>query len=371
MNQTNKSTNTMPSQNIIITYYVQRYRPTYEAISKEVQLLAAHFAQQPHHTTHIYDLHLDGLHHIQKNQQITSHHFALYPLLFPFAYKQSKKSQINHIYTSLGDLPYLHIISLKNTILTAAASCNLKKIKSRLKQLQKIKKIIVETNHQKQQLLSLNIPEQHIQLIYPPVNLNTFTYHFPPKNQPFTILYASCPTRATDFEKRGINLLIETAKQLPHIQFLLAWRSSNEVYHHMQSLLQKNHITNIILHNEILTDMNALYAKVHCTIIPYTIQDDFLKMIPNSAIESLAAGKPVLASTKTEIANVISFPENPSGISFEPTPQHLRKAITLLQKKYTSRQKNCQPTAKSLFSQEIFLKKYEKIYLEISEGKKT
>ena len=362
MNQTNKSTNTIPSPNLTITYYVQRYRPTYEAISKEVQLLATHFAQQPHYTTHIYDLHLDGLRNIQKNQQITSHHFALYPLLFPLAYNQSKKSKINHIYTSLGDLPYLTLLPKSNTLLTAAASCNLKKIKTRLTQLKKIKKIIVETNHQKQQLLSLNIPEQHIELIYPPVNLNSFTYQSPPKHQPFTILYASCPTRTTDFEKRGINLLMETAKQLPHIQFLLAWRSSNEVYHHMQSLLQKNHITNIILHNEILTDMNALYAKVHCTIIPYTIQDDFLKMIPNSAIESLAAGKPVLTSTKTEIASLISSPKKPSGLSFDPSPQHLSYAIALLQKKYPALQKNCQPTAQSLFSQEIFLKKYEKIY---------
>jgi glycosyltransferase involved in cell wall biosynthesis len=351
-----------------ITYYVQRYRPQYEAISKEIELLATHFSTQSHTTTHIHDLHLDGHTNFKKTHSQTSFHFAYYPLLFPTTILKSKKSDINHIYTSLGDLPYLPLLSTLNpntTILTAAASCNEKKIKSRLPYLKKIKQIIVETKHHQQLLLDLNIPQEKIKLIYPPVNLNTFTYHPLLKQQPFTILYASCPTRYTDFKKRGIYLLIETAKQLPNINFLLLWRHG--AYQDIITILKKENIQNITITNEIITDMNSYYAKVHCTITPYTIQDDFLKLIPNSAIESLAAGKPILASTKTEIAQIITTEQ--SGVSFEPNPSSLIEAITKLQKKYDAYRKKCVPTAKKYFNQETFLEEYTKIYNSIQQKK--
>ncbi len=352
-----------------ITYYVQRYRPQYEAISKEVQLLATHFATQQNTTTHIHNLHLDGLKNRTKTPLQTSFHFAYYPLLFPTTIIKSKKSNINHIYTSLGDLPYLPLLSAltpSTTILTAAASCNEKKIKSRISYLKKIHQIIVETKYQQQQLLKLGLPPEKIQLIYPPVNLNTFTYLPPPKNQPFTILYASCPTRRADFEKRGIYLLIETAKQLPEIQFILLWRHG--AYQDILAILNKENIQNIKIINEIITDLNPYYAKTHCTIIPYTIQDDYLKLIPNSAIESLAAGKPVLASTKTEIANIIT--QEQCGISFEPNKESLRNAITKLQKQYTTYQKKSRNTAHKYFNQEKFLEEYTKIYNEIPKEHK-
>ena len=348
-----------------LTYYVQRYRPTYEAISKEVQLLATHFANQKNTTTHIHDLHLDGLKNIKKTHSHTSFHFAYYPLLFPATIIQCKKSNINHIYTSLGDLPYLPLLSTINpntTILTAAASCNEKKIKSRISYLKKIKKIIIETKHHQQILLNLGISQNQIKLIYPPVNLNTFTYQAPPKNQPFTILYASCPTRKEDFQKRGIYLLIETAKQLPHIQFLLLWR--NSAHKEIIDLLKKENLQNITITNEIIQNMDLYYAKTHCTIIPYTIQDDFLKLIPNSAIESLAAGKPVLASTKTEIAQIIT--KEQSGLSFEPTPESVIKAIQQIKENYTVYHKRCTSIAKKYFDQQKYMREYTKIYHEIT-----
>ena len=348
-----------------ITYYVQRYRPQYEAISKEVELLATYFATQQNTTTHIHDLHLDGLKNIKKTLSHTSFHFAYYPLLFPTTILKSKKSNINHIYTSLGDLPYLPLLSTlnkKNTILTAAASCNKKKIKARLPYLKKIQKIIVETKYHQQLLLTLGLPPENIKLIYPPVDLTAFTYQTPPKQQPFTILYASCPTRKEDFEKRGVYLLIETAKQLPNTQFILLWRHS--AHQDIINLLKKENIQNITVTNEIIQNMNNYYAKAHCTIIPYTIQDDFLKLIPNSAIESLAAGKPILTSTKTEISEIITAEH--SGISFEPTTQSLIKSIQELQQKYTLYQKKCTSIAQKYFDQKKYIEEYTKIYQEIS-----
>ncbi len=109
--------------------------------------------------------------------------------------------------------------------------------------------------------------------------------------------------------------------------------------------------------------MNEEYARAHATIIPYTQFDDYLKLIPNSAIESLAAGKPILVSSKTEIAKTVR--EEQCGVVFEPNVASLNKAVQDLKRKYLFYQRRCLPTARKYFSQERYLKAYEDIYQEL------
>ena len=342
-----------------ITYYVQRYRPDYEAISKEVQLLANHFSQN--NTVKVHDLHLDGLLTAKFSLALRSFHFAYYPLLLPYTYLLSRKSDLNHIYTSLGDLPYLSVLDLQRTILTAAASCHLAKIQKRMKYLSQLRKIIVESGKQQQELISLGMPPDKIELIYPPVDLAAFSYE-PKIAGPFTILYASCPTRKEDFEKRGIYLLLDCAEREKKVQFLLPWRKG--AYDQIQREIRQRARENVQCHQGIHPHMNNQYALAHGTIIPYTRYDDYLKLIPNSAIESLAAGKPLLVSTKTEMAEIVK--NEKCGVIFEPTPEDLTRAIKELQRHYHSYQRNCRKTAEKYFSHQLFLKKYEQVYSSIT-----
>ena len=71
--------------------------------------------------------------------------------------------------------------------------------------------------------------------------------------------------------------------------------------------------------------MNERFAQVHCTIIPYTQFGDFVKLTPNSALESLAAGKPVLCSSKSGVAKIVK--DNDVGVVFKPNPDSLIYAI--------------------------------------------
>ncbi len=341
-----------------ITYYVQRYRPEYEAVSKEVQLLANHFSQN--NTVKVHDLHLDGLLTTKFSSALRSFHFAYYPLLLPSTYLLSRNSDLNHIYTSLGDFPYLPVLDLRRTILTAAASCHLAKIQKRMKYLSQLRKIIVESQRQQQELVSLGISLEKIEIIYPPVDLATFIYTS--ATGPFTILNASCPTRAEDFAKRGIYLLLNCAEGAKQLQFLLLWRKG--AYDKIQREIQQHALENVQCHQGIRSPMNDQYALTHCTIIPYTRYDNYLKLIPNSAIESLAAGKPLLVSTKTEMAEIVK--NEKCGVVFEPTPEDLARAIKELQQHYHSYQQNCRKTAEKYFSHLLFLQKYEHVYSSLT-----
>ncbi|MBU0615904.1 MAG: glycosyltransferase [Nanoarchaeota archaeon] len=237
----------------------------------------------------------------------------------------------------------------------------MKKIGKRRRLLGRVSKIIVETEMQSRQLKKIGIRSSKIRLIYPTVD-EKFEYR--PAKGNFKILYASCPTRVKDFDKRGINLLIDAAKDTTAV-FCLAWRK--KCFDQIKQMTRS--ISNIKLTNEISRSMNQKFADAHCTIIPYTKFDDYLKLIPNSAIESLAAKKPIIVSSKTEIAKIVE--KEKCGEVFDPNKDSLLSAIERLKKGYNRYQKNCFKTFEKYFSQKKFLEAYTKVYQEFDKNVKV
>ncbi|MEK6939562.1 MAG: glycosyltransferase family 4 protein [Nanoarchaeota archaeon] len=336
-----------------LLYLTQRFRPKFEATSKEVALLAAHFKGN------IHDLHLDGYHKLRFSFHLFSYHFLYYFLgIIPLSF--FSRNKIVHIYTSLCDRPYLPFFSTKKTILTSANFFGKERIKKKIKYLSRINTLIVQSALQKKKLVEAGVQERKIKVIYPPVDLQQFSYH-KATAKTFTILNASCPAKVRYLHRRGIYFLLGADQFLQNTKIIFLWRSGE--YHLFQEKMKNKRFKNMSFENKIHTDMNFRYAQVHCTIIPYLQLDEYLKTMPTSAIESLAAGKPVLVSSQTGIAEIVT--KEKCGVVFEPNKESLLKAIAEIKKNYALYQKNCRKTAEKYFSQEIFLKKHEEIYNSI------
>lgn len=337
-----------------LIYLVQWFRPTKEATSKEVDLLYQHFKKK----SLIHDLHLKGLFNIILKKRYISYHFIFYPFLFPLLYVLASR-RIIHIYSNLNDRPYLSYLPKKKTILTSTNFFWSQEIKKE-RALKKIHQIIVEAEIQKKELLKLGIGESKIEVIYPPVDLHKFSYKKAVGE--FKILNATCPSRASDFHRRGLILLLESDPYLRGAIINFAWRDGFSL---MRKILKRKRFENLRFKSAFIDDMNKEFSSHHCTIIPYTRLDEYLKLIPLSAIESLAAGKPVLASSKTGIAQIIK--KERCGVVFEPNRDSLVEAIKEIRKNYARYQKNCRRTAEKYFSQEHFLRRYQEIYGQMEE----
>ena len=333
-----------------ILYLVQRYRPPLEATSKEISLLSKYFNGS------IFDLHLDGYCKFKVEKNLISHHFMFYPFSIIPLYLLAN-NRIIHIYSNLCDRPYLPFFKSKNTIISSTNFITVEKIIPRIKELNSLKKIIIQSEVQKKELIAAGINEEKIDLIYPPVNLNRFCYK--PSRGVFTILCASTPAKTSHLKKRGVNLLLSVGPLLQNIKIKFLLRGIKEV----EGIIKSFSVQNITTDNQIYADMNHQYAQIHCTIIPYLQLDGYLKLVPTSVIESLAAGKPVLVSSKTGIAEIVT--KEKCGVVFEPNKESLLKAIDEIKNNYSAYQKNCRKTAEKYFSQEIFLKKHEEIYNSI------
>lgn len=343
----------MDASDIKVTYFVQRFRPEIEAASKEVYILSKNIPSR------IHDLHLDSVLKLNFSPRLWSYHFLFYPLLYPGIYLFSRE-KINHLYTGVPDLAYLPTLPKKKMIITLVNGFSSDSIARKISYLKKAQKIIIQSEIQKQHLLRSGIKEEKLEVVRPPVDLANFSYKKP--SAEFLILNASCPTKFNAVEKRGITLLTSVDKMLKDVKIKLLWR--NGEFDIFQKNLGSRVFENIILENKLSQDMNGEYGKASATIIPYLRFDEFLKTVPNSVIESLAAGKPVLVSSQTGIADTIR--EEKCGVVFEPTKEGLLTAIAELKKNYRSYQKNCRKTAEKYFSLEQFIHKHEVIYNSLS-----
>ena len=356
-----KMENLNPKRSKKAILFVQHYRPGYEGVSNEIEQLV-NYLEKKDWKVKIHDLHFQNPFRFKLNGKIISYHFAFYPFTFIGVYVYSLFFDIRHIFTSLCDTPYLPIIRKKPLLLTAAAPYNKEKLKKRVDNLKKTSLIILENEIQKEQLKEIGF-EKTTKIIYPGVDLVKFN-HQTPKDGPFTILFASSPKDPEMFIKRGVNLMLDVAKEIKkEALFDFSWAAEGpylDSYLKVKNLIVKKGLTNIKLTNNIEHNMNERFAKAHCTIIPYTELGDFVKLTPNSALESLAAGKPVLCSSKSGAAKMVK--DNEVGIVFEPDKDSLIDAIKRLKKNYDHYQQNCRKVAENKFSKKMFEEEYGQVY---------
>ena len=168
-----------------------------------------------------------------------------YPLSLPFLYVHGNHKLI-HIYSNLCDRPYLPIFKSKNTILSSTNFISKERIKKSVNHLIKLKKIIVQAEIQKKELLDAGIPLGKISLIYPPVNLERFSYT-PPSKDKFTILCATTPAKTEYLQKRGIYLLLHSDSKLEDTQFKILLRGTP----HAKKIIESHHPLNIATDNNL------------------------------------------------------------------------------------------------------------------------
>jgi len=324
------------------------YSPLNEAISKEISILHSHFKG-----SFVYGISSRDLFKISIRNRYFVHYFRPYrfaPKLIPLV---ERKFDISHIYHNLHNRFFLDNLSKKPIILTAAAGGDVLDIG----EYDKIDKIVVESNSEKDRLSKAGIHEDKIKIVYPGLNLDKFYYQKP--SGKFKILFASSPFEKGYFGPRGINLLLSVSEQIKETMFILLWRKWSGTIAPIKDLVSDK--VNIKLYLKTIQDINSFIGEVHAVIAPFTSRQ-LTKPCPHSIIEGLAAGKPVLVSRETGIADLIE--QEKCGVVFKPTEEETLKAISELKKNYKIYQTNARQCAEKYFSAHKFIQNYKTIYNE-------
>lgn len=261
---------------------------------------------------------------------------------------------IHHIFGSTGDWFYLTGTRRRYTILTTATWGP----PTDRALLGHVDQFVVEYPGGRDELVRLGIEPARIRLILPPVDLERFRPGPRPEGS-FTVLFASSPDRADWLEARGVPLILDAAALRPRMCFRMLWRPWGNSLAAVQRMIQERALRNVELIVGRQADMASHYKAAHVTLAPFT-EKDRSKPAPNSLIESLACGRPVILTEAVGLVDVMSGTD--AAAVSAPHGQALAQELDKLESNWGGCSTAARQLAERFFAVDAFLAAYGRLY---------
>lgn len=344
---------TVPEGLARILYLCGAIEPQREGISKELFLLHRH-----NRKSFVVGTSPDGGVVTSREQRYVGIPSKLLPFLRYGVRLIERRFDLLHIFQGMDCYHYLKVKGSRPIVLTAISIENILS----MDHYRRVRMIVVECNRDREKLLANGFNPAQVKVIYPGSDLSVFNDNVPPPTGRFRILFASSPFSMEYMEPRGVRLMLEAAKLKTDVEFVLLWRKRGDTLGQLQQWIGELDLKNITVINEDIEQMNRMFVETHATIVPFT-SDKHTKSCPNSAIESLATGRPVLLSDKVGIADIVK--EGHCGKVFTPEVSSLVAAINDLQHDYVVCGGNARSCAVWHFDETVFISSYMKLYSSI------
>mgnify|MGYP000980551495 CR=1 FL=1 len=332
--------------------------PEIEAVSKEVATLAEHFRP-----SFVFSVNSQLTFRLSLTNRSIGFRHSLDPWFRPLIQAMETCVDISHVYGDVTPWVYRKSLGKKPIIHTIASE----KGTPDTDFLDRCSAVIVQTEGMHERLLELGCSTKKVHLLYPGVDVATFkpAIEIPPLSRP-RVLFATAPRSKEELEPRGVFLLIEAARLNPANQFHLLFRPWSGGYTSLEAVQQRlgsEELTNVSIRNVAARNMADIYRAHHFTSIPYTRHDGG-KECPNSLVESLACGVPVLI---TDISPFSAFVERHGcGIVHPPTPEGLIAALEKGMEYYDRLRLRARAAAESCFDLRRHLAFHEHLYLSLA-----
>jgi len=195
----------------------------------------------------------------------------------------------------------------------------------------------------------------------PGINKSRFTHAPLPLKKEIRLLAASAPWTKAQFESKGINALLQAAKQEPRLHIIFLWRGV--LYNEMTQKVRQFGLEDRVQVINRLVDVNAMLASVHAAV-NLAAREGIVKAYPHSLLDALAAGKPVLVSRAIPMADYVENAE--CGVIIESVnAKGILSAIEILAKEYGNLQERARLSGKHNFSIEKMLASYRQLYATV------
>jgi len=217
--------------------------------------------------------------------------------------------------------------------------------------------LVVPTDSDQEQLRTWNIT--NTMTTGPGIETGRFTYAQPPPDTPFTLLMASAPWTPAQFHSKGVDALLEVARQRPDLRLIFLWRGV--LFNEMRQRVQAAGLAERVEIINQLVDVNTTLARVHASIV-LAADKSLIKAYPHSLLESLAAGKPVIISSLIPLAKIVA--ESGCGeLVDQVEASHVLRAVDRLAANYEAQQQAAQAMPGRYFVSP--LRQYETLYNRI------
>jgi glycosyltransferase involved in cell wall biosynthesis len=338
-----------------VTYWTGIWDPQKEALSREVETLRTAISPRSPVVSFSHGQSSrwwprDGVIRLSGRRWLSLR--ALGTIVEPFG-------TVTHILGDIGSWHLLKAVGRRPILYTAAIDGPL--IEKSL--FNKVSLFVAETEHLAERLISAGIERRQLRVVYPGVDLQIFRPAPLPPDRPFRILFASSPANPAEFTARGIPLLLEAARRCPDVHVTLLWRQWGRVDDARRAFAALNPPSNVEIDHRArdVGDMVAAYQNAHVTACLYA--EGFGKSCPQSVIESLACGRPVLVTESSGLADLVR--RRKVGAAAPATPEGVVTAIHQLRTSLARCSTSALHLARERFDVDVFVTRYRELYAEL------
>jgi len=254
-----------------------------------------------------------------------------------------------HFFKSLGRRPFLFTVSLPGRPLAPSLYAG-------------VHRFVAETPVLAEHLRHAGVSPGRIEVVYPGIDLQRFSpSEVLRERRAFRIIFASTPSDPTEFEPRGIPLLIETARRRPEVEIVFLWRRWGNLPAAAAELERLRPPPNVTINSRDIPDMAAVYADADAVACCFAA--NFAKSAPNSVIEGLACGRPALLTDTCGIAPEVAA--HSAGVGTPRAVDALVQGIDTLQANYPEFSRNARKLAERLFDRETCHREYARLYQQL------
>ena len=142
----------------------------------------------------------------------------------------------------------------------------------------------------------------NVHLIRPGIDVTRFTHGRVPPGPEFVLLSGSAPWTREQFRSKGVDVLLEVAREMPDVRLVFLWRGVL-----LPELVQRVRRLELSDRVEILrdrVDVSQVLAGVHAAVV-LVGRPGLVKAYPHSLLEALAAGRPVVVSDGNPMAGYV------------------------------------------------------------------
>lgn len=198
----------------------------------------------------------------------------------------------------------------------------------------------------------------NVSLVRPGIEMSRFSYTPLPLRSEIRLMVGSAPWTKGQFRSKGVEALLEAARQAPHLRLVFLWRDvlAEEMTRRVRQMNLERQVE--VLNGQV--EVNQVLAGVHASIT-LAGSSAIIKSYPHSLLDSLAAGKPVLVSRAIPMADYVE--QTGCGEVVENmTPADILAAVESLTSHYAARQQAARQVGQRDFSQEAMVASFRQLY---------
>ena len=199
---------------------------------------------------------------------------------------------------------------------------------------------------------------RNVHVIHPGIDVSQFREAPAPAGPEFTVLSGSAPWTRPQFRTKGVDVLLEAVRALEDLRLVFLWRGVllPELMARVRRFRCADRVE--ILRDRV--DVNEVLARVHAAAV-LAGGPGLVRAYPGSLLEALAAGRPVLTSDGSPMADYIRR-TGCGRVAPSLRSADLLEALQQLRQDYQACRARARDVVKRDFSLETLVAAYRDLY---------